>query len=174
MSTVIAAPQTGVAQPSRWLRIYLIVIAIVEGLEGIGKIPILFSGDAEVPGPGWSGWAVTSELALTLPFALVALFFLVKRDVRRAIPALAGIGLVKWISYLPSLAIHPAEFPGPGFMGVFMAMQMTVFPLLMLMAIALCWKNQRLALAGILASVPTIAHWLGVVAFGIGVAIYGF
>ena len=49
-----------------------------------------------------------------------------------------------------------------------------VFPLLMLMVIALACKNERLTLAGLLASLPTITNWLGIVAFAIGVAIYGF
>ena len=49
-----------------------------------------------------------------------------------------------------------------------------IFPLLMLMAIALCWKNERLTLAGILASLPTLTNWLGVVIFAISIAIYGF
>jgi hypothetical protein len=172
MSDNATAPQT--AQPSKWLRTYLIVIAVVEGLEGLFKIPLLLSGDPDVPGKGWGGWAVSCELALTFPFAMIALFFLIKGDIRRAIAFVAGIGLLHWISLVPSLVNHPAEFPGSGFMGLFQVAQMMVFPLLMLMAIALCWKNQRLTLAGILASLPTIANWLGIVAFGIGVAIYGF
>lgn len=175
MSDIVTAPHAdAAARPSTWLRTYLLVIAIVEGLEGLGKIPILFSGDPEVPGPGWGGWAVTSELALTLPFAMIALFFLIKRDFRRAIPFVAGIGLVKWISLLPSLVNHPASFPGSGFMGAYQVVQMMVFPLLMLMALALCWKNQRLALAGFIAGLPTIAQWIGVAIFAVGIMIYGF
>ena len=127
-----------------------------------------------MPGKGWGGWAVTSELALTLPFALIALFFLIKSDFRRGIAFVAGIGLLKWISLLPSLVNHPAEFPGSGFVGAYQVLQMMIFPLLMLMAIALCWKNERLTLAGFIAGLPTIAQWIGVVIFAIGIAIYGF
>jgi hypothetical protein len=174
MSNAAVAPRLDAARPSNWLRAYLIVIAIVEGLEGLGKIPILFAGDAEVPGKGWGGWAVMSELALTLPFALIALFFLIKSDFRRGIAFVAGIGLLKWVSLLPSLANHPAEFPGSGFMGAYQVVQMMIFPLLMLMAIALCRKNERLTLAGYIAGLPTVAQWVGVVIFAIGIAIYGF
>lgn len=173
MSDTLAA-QAGPATPATGLRAYLIVIAVVEALEGLFKVPILFSGDPEIPGPGWGGWAVTSELALTLPFALAALLFLRRHDFRRAVPFIAGIGLLRWISLLPSLVNHPADFPGTGFYGLFLVAQVMVFPLLMLMAMALCWKNERLPLAGLIATVPTIANWLGVAAFAVSVAIYGF
>jgi len=175
MSDTLTTPPAGAAAtPATWLRAYLIVIAIIEALDGLKNGAILFAGDPEVPGSGWGGWAVTSELALTLPFAMIALFFLIKRDTRRAIPFIAGIGLLKWISLLPSLANHPSEFPGAGLMGIILVAQMMIFPLLMLMAIALCYKNERLTLAGILSGLPTVANWLGVLAFAISVAIYGF
>lgn len=175
MSDTAAAPQAiAVPRPSNWLRTILIVLAIIEGLEGLFKLPLLFAGDPDVPGKGWGGWAVTSELALSFPFALIALVFLIKGDMRRAIAFIAGLGLLKWISLLPSLVNHPADFPGAGIMGLFQVAQVMVFPLLMLMAVALCWKNERLVLAGMLSTLPTLANWLGIAAFAIGVAIYGF
>lgn len=172
--TLAPAAPTAPATPATGLRAYLVVIAVVEALEGLFKIPILFGGDPEIPGPGWGGWAVTSELALSFPFALAALFFLRTHDLRRAIPFIAGIGLVRWISLLPSLVNHPADFPGAEIHGLVVVAQVMVFPLLMLMAIALCWKNERLPLAGLIATVPTIANWLGVTAFAVSVATYGF
>jgi len=175
MSDTATVPQAGLAaRPATWLRVLLILIAVVEGLEGLFKIPLLLAGDPEIPGKGWGGWAVTSELALTLPFALVALFFLIKGDIRRGVCFVAGIALLRWISLLPSLVNHPASFPGSGISGVIQVLQMMVFPLLMLMVIALAYKSERLTLAGILASLPAITNWLGIVAFAIGVAIYGF
>jgi len=174
MSNVIAAPKTDAAEPSRWLRVYLIVIAALNALGGLRDVALLFTGDPDVPGNGWGGWAVTSQLALTTPFAMIAIFFLVKRDLRRAIPFIAGIGLLEWISYLPSIVNHPANFPGTGIIGALLFAKMMIFPLLMLMAIVLACKNQRLVLAGVIASLPSIANWLMVVAFGVSVAIYGF
>ena len=175
MSDTVIAPQADLAgRPAAWLRICLIVIAVVEGLEGLFKIPLLFAGDPDVPGKGWGGWAVSTELALTLPFALAALFFLIKNDFRRGVGFLAGIALLRWISLLPSVVNHPASFPGSGVMGLVQVLQIMVFPLLMLMVIALACKNERLTLAGLLVTLPTLANWLGIVAFAIGVAIYGF
>jgi hypothetical protein len=175
MSDTLTAPQADLAgRPATWLRALLIVIAVVEGLEGLFKIPLLFAGDPDVPGKGWGGWAVSTELALTLPFALAALFFLLKGDVRRGIGFIAGIALLRWISLLPSVVNHPASFPGSGFPGLVQVLQIMVFPLLMLMVIALACKNQRLTLAGSLASLPAVTNWLGIAAFAVGVAIYGF
>jgi hypothetical protein len=137
-------------------------------------VAVLFAGDPDVPGNGWGGWAVTSQLALTAPFAAIAIFFLAKRDLRRAIPFIAGIGLLEWISYLPSIVNHPANFSGNGIVGALLFAKMMIFPLLMLMAIALVCKNHRLVLAGVIASLPSIANWLMVVAFGVSIAIHGF
>ncbi len=174
MTDTITAPEAGAIRQPAWLIIYLIVVAALNALGGFRDMAILFTGDPDVPGTGWGGWAVTSQLALTAPFAAIALFFLIKRDLRRAIPFIAGIGLLEWISYLPSIVNHPLDLRGGGYMGVVLGAKLTIFPLLMLMAIALACKNQRLILAGLVASLPSIANWLMVVTFGIGVAIYGF
>ena len=40
--------------------------------------------------------------------------------------------------------------------------------------IAYAARNQRLAVASALVSLPTVWFWLGVIAFAIGVSIYGF
>ena len=175
MSDTAAAPQADLpAQPAIWLRTLLIVIAVVEGLEGLFKIPLVIERDPVIFGKGWGSYAVGAELALTLPFAVAALFFLLKGDFRRGIGFVAGIALLRWISLLPSVVNHPASFPGPGFSGVVQILQIMVFPLLMLMVIALACKNERLTLAGTFASLPAVTNWLSILAFGIGVAIYGF
>ena len=175
MSDTVAAPQADLAaRPGIWLRTLLIVIAVVEGLEGLFKIPLVIERDPVIFGKGWGSYAVGAELVLTLPFALAALFFLSKGDFRRGIGFVAGIALLRWISLLPSVVNHPASFPGSGFSGAVQVLQIVVFPLLMLMVIALACKNERLTLAGTLASLPAVTNWLGILAFGIGVAIYGF
>lgn len=175
MSDTVTAPQAGVAaQPAIWLRVLLIVIAAVEGLEGLFKIPLLIEQDPVIFGKGWGSVAVGTELALTLPFALLALFFLLKGDFRRGVSFVAGIALLRWISLLPSVVNHPASFPGTGFPALLQVAQVMVFPLLMLMVIALACKNERLTLAGLLASLPAITNWLSMLAFAAAVAIYGF
>ena len=174
MSNVIAAPESDTAKPSGWLRAYLIVIAVLEVPGGLIKIPVLFGGNPDVPGPGWGGWAVTSELALTLPFALIALVFLIRSDDRRAISFIAGISMLKWISLLPSFVNHPLEYPGMSFVVVDVVFRMLIWPVLAAIIFILCWKNERLALAGVLAGLPTVMETLGMALFAIAVMIYGF
>ena len=161
-------------QPSTWLRVLLIVIAAIEALEGAFKVPLLIEQDPAIFGKGWGSYAVGTELALTLPFALLALFFLGKGDFRRGVSFVAGIALLRWISLLPSVVNHPASFPGSGFPALLQVAQIMIFPLVMLLVIALAWKNERLTLAGMLATVPTFANWLSIAAFAVGVMIYGF
>ena len=49
-----------------------------------------------------------------------------------------------------------------------------IFPAAALAAAALALKDQRLPLAGLLVSLPTLFNWTGVVVFIIAVMIYGF
>ena len=49
-----------------------------------------------------------------------------------------------------------------------------VFPAAAIAGAALALKDRRLALAGLLVSLPTLINWTGVVAFAIGIMIYGF
>jgi hypothetical protein len=174
MSDAAIAQATPATQPSTWLRVLLIVLAAIEGLEGLFKFLLFIARDPEIFGKGWGSYAVGTELALTLPFALLALFFLAKGNVRGGLCFVAGIALLRWISLLPSVVNHPASFPGSGFPALLQVAQIMIFPLLMLMVIALAWKNERLTLAGILVGLPAVTEWLGVAAFAIGVMIYGF
>ncbi len=52
--------------------------------------------------------------------------------------------------------------------------QMVVLPIVAAVAIVLAWRGERLRQATGLAILPTVVYVAGVVAFGIGVAIYGF
>lgn len=73
---VEGAPAT---QPATWLRVVLIVIAALEALEGLFKLPLAF--DPLFHGKGWDAVPHGIGLVLSLPFALAALFFLVRGDV---------------------------------------------------------------------------------------------
>jgi hypothetical protein len=174
MSDTAMAQNAAATEPSTWLRILLIVIAAIESLEGVFKIPLLIEQDPVIFGKGWGSIAVGTEMALTFPFALAAMIFLLKGDFQRGVSFVAGIALLRWISLVPSVVNHPASFPGSGFTGLMQVAQIVISPLLMLMVIALAWKNERLTLAGILVTFPTFANWLGIAVFAIGVMIYGF
>jgi hypothetical protein len=52
--------------------------------------------------------------------------------------------------------------------------QIIAFPLMAACAIAYAARGRRLGIATALVSIPTFWFWLGVIAFAIGVSIYGF
>lgn len=91
--------------------------------------------------------------------------------VRLAIIALALYNLWDFLDWLP--------FRLPDMTGTFYSFQNSTFiyiinPLASLAAIVLAVMGKRLKLATLLAAVPQIHFWGGVVAFAIGVMIYGF
>jgi hypothetical protein len=74
---------------------------------------------------------------------------------------------------MPSVVRH-----GLGFEGLYTTLQGTAqiiaFPLMGACGIACAARNQRLAIATALVSIPTFWFMFGVIAFAIGVSIYGF
>lgn len=93
--------------------------------------------------------------------------------VRLAIIALALYNLWDFLDWIPSLRLSE------GIGNTFYAIQNTIFiyvinPLASLAAIVLAVMGRRLKLAALLAAVPQLHFWAGVVAFAIGVMIYGF
>jgi hypothetical protein len=178
MSNATAVPQAETGKPSnkpsRWLRIYLIVIAVIAALGGLVQIPALLSGGPATVDPDQYVWAGRAWLGLTSPFGLIALFFLIRGDYRRAIPFIAGIGLLKWIWMLPAFMTHELAFPGLSFLFVDAVFQMLIWPMLAVVVFILCWKNERLTLAGFLAGLPPAMEALGMALFAIAVMIYGF
>jgi hypothetical protein len=118
--------------------------------------------------------AISATIALSPILAIIAFVCVLKGRIAGAIMAIAGLALLDWLSYVPSMVIHWPEFPGSGYAGFVGIVQMVVLPLLALAAIGLAWRGERLGLATLLALTPTAVFILGVLAFGIGVAIYGF
>jgi hypothetical protein len=70
--------------------------------------------------------------------------------------------------------IHGLEFLTGGINGLYLFAQMVVFPLLAVVAFVLARRNERLWLALLFASLSTLANIAGVIAFAIGVGLYGF
>ena len=106
--------------------------------------------------------------------AAVALFFLVRGNLPGALVSIAIVILVGWVSYLPSIQLHGLELQGDGVGGLFTAALIILPPILVLAIAALALAGSHLKLATILAVLPTLISILSVVAFGIGVAVYGF
>jgi hypothetical protein len=59
-------------------------------------------------------------------------------------------------------------------MALHSGLQIVAFPLMAACAIALSLRDQRQSLAAALVMLPTLVKIAGVLAFGMGVALYGF
>ena len=155
------------------LRIALIIVAIVEALDGLSSFPTLFGDMSEIPGPGLGGFLIKAHIASHLPLALAALIFAAIGRVRYAIIALGAVVAMTWLNYMPSVVLHGLQF-NSGFSALHTTAQIIAFPLMAACAIALAARNQRLAFATALVSIPTLFNVFGVIAFAISVSLYGF
>jgi len=167
---VAAAP----ARAPRLLGIYilLIIIAVIETFDGLSSVPILFGDMSEIPGPGIGGAIVKAYVAIHPVLAPAALVLAAVGHVRHAIMVLGALMLATWLNYMPSVVRHGLDFGG---VATFETLaQIIAFPLMAACAIALAARNQRLALAATLVSLPTLSGVFGVIAFAVSVAIHGF
>ena len=151
------------------LRVVLFIMALFEAYDGLSNVSILFGDMSKIPGPGLGGFLIKAYIASHPLLALAVLVFTVVGSVRYAIISLAAIAFMTWLNYLPS---------GDGFdfsiSGFEAAVRMIAFPLMAACAIALAARNQRLGIAAVLVSIPTLFTLFFVIAFVVSVAIYGF
>lgn len=157
-----------------WVRGLLIVAALLESLSAIRDVPVLFGDLSQIPGPGLGGWIITLKIALSPLLALAALIFAGSGRAWNAILALAGVIFLTWLNYMPSVVLHGLDFAGTlpvALQGIF---QIILVPVFVGVILVLALRKERLGLAAILATLPTFVGVLGVVAFAIGVSIYGF
>jgi len=176
MSSTTAVPDAASApiRPPRLLGLYLllIIIAAIEAFEGLSHAPILFGDMSAIPGPDLGGAIVKAYIASHPVLALAALAFATVGRLRYAIIALGLLVLMNWLNYMPSVVQHGLDFSG--FSAFQTPVQIIAFPLMGACAIALAARSQRLGLATLLASIPTVYSVLAVIAFGISVILYGF
>jgi len=176
MNSATAMPDASTApiRPPRLLGLYLllIIIAAIEAFEGLSHAPMLFGDMSVIPGPGLGGAIVKAYVASHPVLALAALGFATVGRPRYAIIALGALVLMKWLNYMPSMVLHGFDFGG---LAAFETpAQIIAFPLMGACAIALAARGQRLGLAALLVSIPTLFGVLSVIAFGISVILYGF
>jgi hypothetical protein len=163
------------AQPAKWARILLLIAATIEFLGGLGSLPILLGDLNEVPGPGLDGQIILAGIVLQPLLALAAMFFTVRGKIPYALVAMAFIILMAWLSYVPSVRLHGLDLSqGDAFTSTMLGWQLIVAPVVALAVAGLALRETQLTLATVLAVLPTLAHVLSVIVFGVSVAIYGF
>jgi hypothetical protein len=172
-----AASAAPAAPPTRrrhlGLRAVLILAAIVEAFDALSSVSILFGDMSQIPGPGLGGFLIKAHIAAHLPLALAALVFAAIGRVRYAIIALGAVVAMTWLNYMPSVVLHGLEFSS-GFAALQTTSQIIAFPLMAACAIALAARDRRLGVATALVGIPTLFNVLGVIAFAVGVSLYGF
>jgi hypothetical protein len=174
MSSATTVPDATPTRPARLLGLYLLLIIIgaIEAFEGLSHAPMLFGDTSAIPGPGVGGAIIKAYIASHPVLALAALAFATVGRLRYAIMALGALVLMNWLNYMPSVVRHGLDFDG---LSAFQTpVQIIAFPLMGACAIALAARGQRLGLATMLVSIPTLFSVLAVIAFGISVMLYGF
>lgn len=175
MTQAIDATGATAHAPRGWPRVLLLLAAIIEFLGGLGSLPILLGDLNEVPGPGLGGKIILAGIVLQPLLALAALFFTIRGKLPYALVAMAFIILMAWLSFMPSVRLHGLDFSqGDAFTASMLAWQLIVAPVVALAVAGLALREKHLTLATLLAVLPTLAHVLSVVVFGVSVAIYGF
>ena len=172
-TTLLDAASASVRAP-RLLGLYLllIIVAAIEAFEGLSHAPMLFGDMSEIPGPGIGGAIIKAYIASHPVLALAALALATIGRLRYAIMALGALVVMNWLNYMPSVVRHGLDFGGLS--GFQTPVQIIAFPLMGACAIALAARKERLRLATLLVSIPTLFDVLAVIAFGIGVFLYGF
>lgn len=172
---VLAADTASTASAPRHigLRVVLFAAALFEAFQALPDVPMLFGDMSEIPGPGFGGFLIKAYIATHAPLALAALVFAAVGNVRHAIIGLGAVVIMTWLNWMPSVARF-----GFGFENFYTTAQGTAqiiaFPLIGACGIACAARGRRLAVATALVTIPTFWFWLGVIAFAIGVSIYGF
>jgi len=167
-----AAPASVRAPRLLGLYLLLILVATIEAFDGLSHVPALFGDMSEIPGPGVGGAIIKAYIAVHPLLALAALALATTGRLRYAIMALGALVLMNWLNFMPSVVRHGLDFNGIAAFET--PMQIIAFPLMGACAIALAARGQRLGLAALLISIPTLYGVLAVVAFGISVFLHGF
>ena len=166
---------TAAPAPHYWLRIALAVVALIELADALSSVHNIFTDYHHTTALLRFAQALTSvKLALAPLVAGAAAVLAITGRTRCAIGGLAVLQLLEWVLQdVWSIPFHGLELSLD--FGVLEAFfHHFVFPAVAIAGAALALKDRRLALAGLLVSLPTLINWIGVVAFAIGIMIYGF
>ena len=170
------AETTPAARPHHiWLRIGLAAVAALELVDALGSAQNIFTDYHHETAYLRFAQALTSiDLALAPDIAATALLYAAWGNIRRAILALAALALVTWLlDDIWSIPLHGLELEW-NYGGQVALFHHVIFPAAAIAGGALAYKDRRLALAGLLVSVPTLYNWIGAVFFTIAIIRHGF
>jgi len=154
------------------LYLLLIIMAAIEAFDGLSHVPTLFGDMAEIPGPGIGGAIIKTYIAGHPLLALAALGLATVGRLRYAIMALGTLVLMSWLNDMPSVVRHGLDLNGVSAFET--PVRIIAFPLMAACAIALAARGRRLGLATMLVCIPTLYGLFALIAFAIGVMLYGF
>jgi len=137
MAILHCAETTPENAPPGKLRLALLLVALIETVSALSNLPILYFGAPDAPGISPGGLLISATILLKPIFAIAALLFAAKGNIRRSIMALAAVVLLDWLSYVPSATKFWSECPGSGFGGLVSVLILAIFPLLGAAAIIL-------------------------------------
>lgn len=161
---------TGTGVP-KWVRALLFAAALVETIGGLTGLT-LFSDFHEYESTA-AQWAIFANLAIAPVFAIPALYFIAEGNLRYGILALAAVAMAALaLDTLPTIFVQGMASFGEGVMPFYLFVRMLVLPALCVWAAWLAWRNERLMLAGILVSLPSIASIVDLLAFAAGLVVY--
>jgi hypothetical protein len=147
------------------------VAVLIQGINGLSGLPILFGDVAKVPGFAPGGLTIITWIVLhpLLGFAAFG------RRLRTGIMALASMALMEWVSDIPSLITHGLKLSGDdAFVVSLMVFKSIIQPTIAGTALAAAWLDRYLAAATIAVMLPTLVDVASVAAFAVSVILYGF
>lgn len=167
-STLQVAPQS-----QQW-PLYLVgLAAALELIGGLSDWPALGGDISRLTGHTFIGWIVVLKIAVFPPLALAALVFIGLRRLQPALLFMAAMIMLAWLSYLPGLAGRGLDLQGDLFVNAQLIFQYIGLPLIACAVAFLALSGERFGLASLLAALPTAANLAALVAFAIGLGIYG-
>lgn len=166
-------PHSEVPVRHRVLQIFLLMLAICQTYAAVRDVPILLGDLSKIPGPGLGGWTISAVIAVSPFVAFAALVFALTGRIRHAIVVVATLGLLNWLNYLPSIVQEGLEFD-TSLTSIHWLVQTFVLPVLCIAGIVLAVRNVRLVAAALMAAASALLSGIGILAFTVSVAIYGF
>lgn len=170
----IAMTGKGDAGERQWPRYLLGLAAAIELMGGLNDWPALTGDLTRLTGHTLSGGLVVLKIAAFPLLALTALVFVVINRVQPALLAFAAMIMLTWLGYLPSLASKGLDVQGDLVVNAQFLFQYVLLPLIALAIAFLALARDRYKLATLLAVLPTAANLVALIAFAVGLGIYGF